>query len=266
MLDCYNRKINYLRISVTDRCNLRCAYCMPAEGVALMNHSDILSFEEITDIVKTGVRFGINKVRITGGEPLVRKNITTLVSQLAAIEEITDLSMTTNGVLLSKFAKELVLAGLKRINISLDTTDATYYDVLTRGGNIQDVFDGIASAKEAGLNPIKINCVIKQSKTEPNALLVKNFCEANGLSIRYIHQMSLNHGTFSTVEGGDGGNCSICNRLRLTANGLLKPCLFNDQAYDVRKLGAEQAFNMAIKHKPATGTTNHTNNFSNIGG
>ncbi len=266
MLDCYNRTINYLRISVTDRCNLRCAYCMPAEGVALMNHCDILSFEEITAIVQTGAKFGINKVRITGGEPLVRKNIATLVSQLANIKEITDLSMTTNGVLLGKFAQDLVLAGLTRINISLDTTDPHYYNKITRGGNIQDVFDGIAAAKEAGLSPIKINCVIKDSKAEPNALLVKNFCEANGLSIRYIHQMNLNHGTFSTVEGGDGGNCSICNRLRLTANGLLKPCLFNDQAYDVRKLGAEQAFTMAIKLKPAHGSTNQTNNFSNIGG
>lgn len=239
---------------------------MPADGVALMNHHDILSFEEITDIVQTGVRFGIDKVRITGGEPLVRKNITTLVSQLANIKEIVDLSMTTNGVLLSKFALDLAKAGLMRVNISLDTTDPDYYAELTRGGNIKDVFNGIVAAKDAGLSPIKINCVIKESKSEPNALLVKDFCESNRLAIRYIHQMSLNHGIYSTVEGGDGGNCSICNRLRLTANGLLKPCLFDDQAYDVRKFGAEQAFAMAIKRKPAHGTTNQINNFSNIGG
>jgi cyclic pyranopterin phosphate synthase len=239
---------------------------MPAEGVKQMRHADILSFEEIAAIVATGTRFGISKVRITGGEPLVRKGVTKLVEQLSAIPGIADLSMTTNGTLLGQFAQDLVKAGLKRVNISLDTTDADVFKELTRGGELQDVLNGIQAAKDAGLWPIKVNCVIKNSRTEPNAMLVKAFCENQGLQIRYIHQMNLNHGTFSTVEGGEGGNCSICNRLRLTADGFLKPCLFNNQSYDVRKLGAEQAFTMAIQHKPAKGSSNQTNYFSNIGG
>ena len=124
MLDKFNRDIHYLRISVTDRCNLRCKYCMPEDGVKLINHNDILSFEEIFEFVKVSVRFGITKVRITGGEPLVRKNIVELVRQLSQIKELEDLSLTTNAILLKEYAKPLFEAGLKRINISLDTLDA----------------------------------------------------------------------------------------------------------------------------------------------
>ena len=147
MYDPLKRAITYLRISVTDRCNLRCTYCMPEEGIPLVDHSEILTFNEIEEFTRVAVSNGVNKVRITGGEPLVRKGITELVRRLASIEGITDLSMTTNGQLLSQFAEELAKAGLMRINISLDTADPDRYREITRGGDINKVFDGIEAAK-----------------------------------------------------------------------------------------------------------------------
>ena len=146
MQDAYKRHINYLRISVTDRCNLRCLYCMPEEGIPLIKHQDILSFEEIEGFTRTAVHYGINKVRITGGEPLVRKDITSLVEKLSAIEGIDDLSMTTNGILLEKFAFPLKQAGLNRINISLDTMDPERYRGITRHGDLGQVLAGIEAA------------------------------------------------------------------------------------------------------------------------
>lgn len=266
MLDRFNRNINYLRISVTDRCNLRCTYCMPEEGIQLLHHRDILTFDEICGFTKTAVAGGVNKVRITGGEPLVRKGITTLVGMIAEIKEIRDLSMTTNGVLLKQFATDLKKAGLQRINISLDTVDPLKFTAITRTGNIEDVFDGIHAARVAGLSPIKINCVIKQSKEEEEARSVAQFCKDNDLEIRYITQMDLVKGHFSTVVGGSGGNCTLCNRLRLTANGKLKPCLFSNIEYDIRELGFEKALKLAIESKPECGSTNETGAFYNIGG
>ncbi len=266
MLDRFNRNINYLRISVTDRCNLRCTYCMPEEGIQLLHHRDILTFDEICGFTKTAVAGGVNKVRITGGEPLVRKGITTLVGMIAEIKEIRDLSMTTNGVLLKHFATDLKKAGLQRINISLDTVDPLKFTAITRTGNIEDVFEGIHAARVAGLSPIKINCVIKQSKEEEEARSVAQFCKDNDLEIRYITQMDLVKGHFSTVVGGSGGNCTLCNRLRLTANGKLKPCLFSNIEYDIRELGFEKALKLAIESKPECGSTNETGAFYNIGG
>jgi len=266
LFDRYNRQINDLRISVTDRCSLRCKYCMPESGVKLLNHHDILRYHEIIEIVKTGVKLGINKIRITGGEPLVRKGIIDLVSMISALPGIKDLSMTTNGTLLSKFAQELKEAGLQRINISLDTLDPESYRLLTRGGNVSNVIEGIKAAKNAGLDPVKINCVVQNSSQETDAQKVAEFCRKNGLQIRFIHQMNLITGEFSVVEGGDGGNCSKCNRLRLTANGKIKPCLFSSLEYDVRELGAEKAILNAIENKPNAGTYNKSNFFYNIGG
>ncbi len=266
MFDQYNRIIDYLRISVTDRCNLRCTYCMPAEGIRLMQHNDILSFEEILEVVKTGVTHGIKKVRITGGEPLVRKGITGFVKMLSGIKGIEDLSMTTNGILLEQFAPPLSSAGLHRINISLDTIDPEKFSNITRGGDINKVFRGIEAAKKAGLHPIKINTVIYKNRNEPDALEVKSYCEKNNLEIRYIHVMELSKGEFSIVEGGDGGDCSNCNRLRLTANGMIKPCLFSDREYSVRDLGIEEAYRLALLNKPACGTVNEVGQFYNIGG
>lgn len=266
MIDGFNRHINYLRISVTDRCNLRCVYCMPEDGVKMLKHDQILSFEEITDVVKVAVEHGVSKVRITGGEPLVRKGIVSLVEKLSAITGISDLSMTTNGILLKEFAKPLKEAGLHRINISLDTIDPDEFRQITRGGNIEDVIEGIDAALEAGLKPIKLNCVIKESSQDTNALSVKLFGKSRNLLVRYIRQMDLSAGHFSIVEGGSGGDCANCNRLRLTANGKIKPCLFDDQEYDVRELGAAEAIRQAVSGKPACGSHNFSGEFYNIGG
>ncbi|MFH1015704.1 MAG: radical SAM protein, partial [Chloroflexota bacterium] len=158
--DSFNRPINYLRISVTDRCNLRCVYCMPAEGVNLMAHSDILTYEEIYKVAQAAAELGISKVRLTGGEPLVRLGLTELVRMLASIKEIDDLSLTTNGIFLAKCAAELKAAGLHRVNISLDTLVPEQFHQISRGGNIEDVLRGMAAAKSAGLTPIKINMVV----------------------------------------------------------------------------------------------------------
>jgi len=266
MEDSIGRKITYLRISVTDRCNLRCRYCMPQEGVQMVDHSMILTYQEIEDFTKIAVGKGINKVRITGGEPLVRRDVTTLVRSLSAIEGIKDLSMTTNGVLLSDFAEDLKRAGLMRVNISLDTIDPQNYNNITGGGNIENVLKGIAAAKAAGLKPIKLNCVVKVNSNETDAKSVADFAGKEGLVIRYIPLMNLKSGKFGRVEGGDGGNCSNCNRLRLTATGMLKPCLFNDIEFNIRELGAERAIELALQHKPVRGGRNTSGYFYNIGG
>lgn len=266
MYDRYNRHINYLRISVTDRCNLRCKYCMPAEGIELLQHDDILSFEEIVEVVKTGVKNGITKVRLTGGEPLVRKGIVDLARMIAAVEGVEDLAMTTNGTLLEQFAKPLKEAGLKRVNISLDTIDPEKYSDLTRGGSVESVFSGIKAAQNAGFDPIKINCVIMKSTDEPDALAVKQFAKENGLGIRFIHQMDLQTGEFSKVEGGEGGDCKSCNRIRLTANGGFKPCLFNDNCFNIKEYGVTEAMTKAIDAKPKAGSKNLSGRFYNIGG
>lgn len=266
MYDRYNRKINYLRISITDRCNLRCTYCMPECGVTLLQHKDILSFEEILEVVKISVGLGVDKVRITGGEPLVRRGIVDLVGMISKVKGIKDLSMTTNGALLNKFAIPLKNAGLHRVNISLDTMNNQKYKAITRVGDIQNVLSGIDTAKEAGLNPIKINCVIKDSPLEEDAQQVGKFCKGNDLEVRFIKEMDLETGSFSRVIGGDGGHCKSCNRLRLTANGKIKPCLFSDLEFDIRELGVEQAILKSIGQKPKAGSENKVNKFSNIGG
>lgn len=266
MLDRFNRNITYLRISVTDRCNLRCRYCMPAEGVEWIPHAGILRFEEITEVVKVAVRLGINKIRLTGGEPLVRKGIQELVRMIAAVEGVKDLAVTTNGILLEKYAAELAAAGLHRVNVSLDTLDPQKYATLTRGGNLIDVLKGLEAARKEGLTPIKVNCVKTQDTAAEDILKLRNFCDRNGYELRFIHQMSLTEGTFAPVEGGDGGRCHICNRIRLTAKGELVSCLFSENGYNIREYGIEEAIRIAIGKKPATGYKNKVHSFYNIGG
>lgn len=266
MLDLFNRKINYLRISVTDRCNLRCRYCMPEEGVCMVKHNEILSFEEIREVVKKAATMGINKIRLTGGEPLVRKDIVKLVKMIANIKGINDIGITSNGILLEKFAKPLAEAGLHRVNISLDTLDPEKFYHITRGGKIEKVLSGIEAAMDAGLKPVKINCVIQETVDEPDAVQVKKFCEKRGLQPRFISQMDLEAGHFSIVNGGTGGDCQNCNRLRLTSNGMIKPCLFSDLEYDIRQMGIEAAIRAALLGKPEKGSVNLSNCFHNIGG
>jgi len=239
---------------------------MPEEGIKLLGHDDILSYDEITEFTRAAVKTGVAKVRITGGEPLVRKGITKLVEMISGIEGITDLSMTTNGVLLKDFASSLKRAGLNRVNISLDSINPERYRYITRGGDINKVLEGIEEAKDSGLLPVKINCVISASKEEEDARGVADFCLRNGLEIRYIHQMDLVKGNFSTVEGGSGGDCITCNRLRLTADGILKPCLFSDLEFDIRKMGYADAIKRAVGLKPECGTKNINGGFYRIGG
>jgi GTP 3',8-cyclase len=266
MYDRFNRHITYLRISVTDRCNLRCRYCMPEEGIQLLKHHEILNFDEIVEVVKEGVNLGIDKIRITGGEPLIRKGIVDLVGMIAKINGITDFGMTTNGLLLEEFAQPLANAGLQRVNISIDTIDPEKYKQITRFGDFEKLKKGIEAAKKAGLNPIKINCVILESHLEKEAQAVTDFCMENNLDIRYIREMDLEKGTFWKVQGGTGGDCSICNRLRLTSNGKIKPCLFSDLEFDIKEFGIKKAFELALEKKPESGSCNFTNKFSNIGG
>lgn len=266
MLDRYKRRINYLRVSVTDRCNLRCQYCMPAEGVVPLSHNDILSYDEILVVVKEAVALGVDKIRITGGEPLVRKGILTLVEMIAGVDGVKDLSMTSNAILLDRYASDLKSAGLQRINISLDTLDPEKYAIITRGGNIKKVFDGIRAADEAGLLPIKLNCVVTHSSDEPDAQAVRDYAQRHGYEARFIHLMDLENGYFEPVEGGAGGNCAICNRIRLSSNGMIMPCLFSTRGYSVRELGAKEALVSAIKNKPARGGKNPESHFYEIGG
>ena len=159
MEDKFGRRIDYLRISLTDRCNLRCIYCMPEEGVQWQPHETILRIEEIARFVRLATKVGIRKVRLTGGEPLVRKGVVDLIRDINAIPEIEDISLTTNGVLLPRMAADLKEAGLSRVNISLDTLDPVQYTYITRGGKIEDVFSAIDTALEYDFSPVKVNAV-----------------------------------------------------------------------------------------------------------
>ena len=266
MFDHFNRRINYLRISVTDRCNFRCTYCMPAEGVPLKKHEDILSFGEITDVVRIGAKLGLTKIRLTGGEPLIRKDIAVLVKMLAEIDGITDIGLTTNGVFLPQLAKPLKAAGLNRVNISLDTMNHEKFREISRTGNLADVLKGIDAALEANFNPVKINFVRIPGVNEEDEKSIREFCTEKDLQLRFIRQMNLEKGEFYPVEGGAGGVCEICNRLRLTADGFLVPCLHSELRFNIREMGIEEAFKQAIQFKPEEGTGTKSHEFSNIGG
>ena len=163
-------------------------------------------------------------------------------------------------------AKDLKAAGLHRVNVSLDTLDPLKYRAITRVGGLAAVLEGIKKARIAGLEPVKINCVIEEDPNEPDARAVRAFGEENGLEVRYIRRMNLDTGEFFHVIGGDGGHCAECNRLRLTATGQVQPCLFSDAAFSVKELGARNALLNAVKNKPACGSVNHHGRFYNIGG
>lgn len=226
---------------------------MPADGVPALCHEDLLSFEEIAEVVRAAVSLGVTKVRLTGGEPLVRRGIVSLVALLAEIEGIQDLAMTTNGQRLAACASDLAEAGLHRVNVSVDTLDPVRYGEITRGGNLGKVIDGIYAARETGLTPIKLNCVIRDSIDEEDARSVAEFGRKEGLEVRYIRRMNLSAGLFHQVLGGTGGDCAHCNRLRLSCDGYLRPCLFSDLRFDVRKLGPAKAIQEAVQAKPEHG-------------
>lgn len=264
MYDRFGRQITYLRISVTDRCNLSCSYCKTTH-VQYLPQSLILSFEEIQDVVRIGAQFGITKIRLTGGEPLLRKDITQLIRMVKNVPAIEDLGLTTNGIFLTSMAQQLYDAGLRRLNISLDTLDREEFRRLTGSASLDDVLTGIQVARKVGFHPIKINAVL-WSDDETKKQMLRRFCNENNLELRFIRMMDLEKGIFSIVEGGQGGNCAQCNRLRLTADGYLKPCLFSDIGFSIREWGIEKAFRLAIQYKPEKGTFCLTHKFYNIGG
>lgn len=306
-LDLFGRSIDYLRISVTDRCNFRCIYCMPSEGVKFQKHDQILRYEEIISVVKAAVQFGVTKVRVTGGEPLVRFGIVDFIAMLREIPEITDISMTTNGYFLQKYALPLKKAGLNRVNVSLDTLNPELFSKITRGGDFNQVWNGILAAEEAGLDPIKINLVAVKGMNDHEILDFAELSVDHPWHIRYIELMPVKNqvpwgdgfpdseeGYISTTDmlkmfAGKGletsqswvGNgpariyqlpgakgfigfispleeehfCKRCNRMRLTADGNLRPCLMSDeeiQLLPVLREGGDitPLFAQAIHQKP----------------
>jgi cyclic pyranopterin phosphate synthase len=270
LTDRYGRGIHYLRVSVTDRCNYRCVYCMPAEGIPLKSHADILSYETITRIAGTAAGLGFDKVRLTGGEPLVRKNIEQLVSMLGRIEGLKDISMSTNGSLLTpKMAREFRAAGLARINISLDTLDEKKFSEITRGGELEDSLSGIDAALTAGLDPVKINMIVSEETIPAEIDAMRRFCEMNGLVLQTIKQFSLYNRkdelkyphVFDRPQP-----CEECNKLRLTADGYLKPCLFSNKEIRVDLENIEGSIRRAVESKPQKGTCCENRIMCQIGG
>jgi GTP 3',8-cyclase len=276
--DRFNRSITYLRVSVTDRCNFRCVYCMPAEGIIWRPHHEILTFEEIKTFVECAAHLGINKVRITGGEPLVRRDLTKLIGALAIIPGIDEVSLTTNGFLLESMAGKLADAGLKRVNISLDTLSKEKFSKITRSEGYEYVWRGIAAAEAAGLFPIKVNTVAMRGINDDEIIDLARLTIDHDWQMRFIEFMPVANGQDwgkgfpkaeerylpikeiysilsplnleEAVSAKDNGPartfripgakgslgfisprgehfCEMCNRLRLTADGHLRPCLLN---------------------------------------
>jgi cyclic pyranopterin phosphate synthase len=191
MKDSFGREINYLRISLTDRCNLRCRYCMPEKGISKFSHEEMLTLEEIYEMTKAFVDLGINKIRFTGGEPLTRKGIVDLISKVSKLEGVKDLAMTTNGILLKEYAKGLKKAGLNRVNISLDTLDEDKYNLITRGGKLKCVLEGIEEARSVGLTPIKINTVLIGGFNDDEIESLVKLTEKDEIDLRFIELMPI---------------------------------------------------------------------------
>ncbi len=276
--DSFSRVIDYLRLSVTDRCNLRCIYCMPPEGFPVCGHRDILSYEEITRIVRVAAGLGVRKVRLTGGEPLCRKNLPFLIAEIRKINGIEDLSMTTNGTLLEKYARELADAGLDRVNISIDSLKPERYGQITRGGSLDAALRGLAAADKAGLRPIKINMVPVRGINDDEIPEFARITIDSDYHVRFIEFMPSAEVDFWSPEkyitademkdmisaiapltpvrirkngpskyfrlaGAKGvvgfisalthHFCEDCNRLRLTSDGKLRPCLFSETEIDL---------------------------------
>ena len=265
MLDKFNREINYLRISVTDRCNLRCIYCMPEKGIHLMNHNEILRYEEIEAVVKESAALGINKIRLTGGEPLTRKNIENLIEKISNINEIDHLSLTTNGTLLADKAETLKKAGLNSINISLDTLDSERYEKITRGGNIKDVLEGIESAIDNNFL-IKLNMVVLKDLNRDEIENMKKFCNVRNIKLQLINHFNLNAQKQDSYKFDRPPKCSSCNRIRLLSNGVLKPCLHSDMEYEINFENIIDSLKQTILAKPEKGLVCSLKQMVEIGG
>ncbi len=293
MTDSFGRKIEYLRLSVTDSCNLSCRYCKPEGGMPCTK--DELSCDELVEIAKAAAELGIKKLRITGGEPLIRRDIAELADCLGKIGGIEDLSMTTNATLLAPLADELYSAGIKRINISLDTLDAAKYEEITRGGRLADALEGIRAAMKAGMEPVKLNTVLiggfnddeicslaeltrhypvelrfielmpigntaqfGENAFVPNSLVLEKLPELEKLeseahSVARLYRLPDAKGRIGLISPLSNHFCAQCNRLRLTADGCLKPCLHSAEELSIRGLHGEElksAMLFAAMQKP----------------
>ncbi len=266
LVDACNRRIHYLRISVTPECNLCCRYCRPdrlPKGRAAKGA--LLSLDDIRALIATARDLGMDKVRFTGGEPLLREEIVEMVQTACHTPGITDVGLTTNGVLLPRYAVPLRRAGLRRVNLSLDTLRPARFREITPVGALDEVLAGLEAAIAAGFETIKLNCVVAESPEEDDAREVAAFARQRGLAVRFIREMDLEAGRFWPVIGGDGGRCERCNRLRVTSTGYVIPCLFSDLAYSLREHGIEGALRLAVEMKPVRGNKS-SNPFCEIGG
>jgi GTP 3',8-cyclase len=265
MFDRFDREITYLRISVTDKCNLRCRYCMPEEGVPRRGHAEFLSFEQIAEAARAAVGIGVSKVRLTGGEPLVKRGITGLVGMLSRIEGLEHLAMTTNGTLLEKYARELKEAGLDSLNVSLDTLDGPRYRELTRGGDIRAVLDGLRAAREEGI-PVKINMVVMADTPEADIGRMRGYCEQAGARLQLINHYDLGRDKKEGYRFDRPPSCASCNRIRLMADGMLKPCLHSDTEVRLDFSRLEESLREAVLAKPPRGGACTNRAMSEIGG
>jgi cyclic pyranopterin phosphate synthase len=265
MYDCFNRWIDYLRISVTDKCNLRCRYCMPEEGVPLRKHEEFLSFEAIAEVVRVGVGLGLTKVRLTGGEPLVKRGIVELVRMLGQVEGLRHLAMTTNGTLLAPCARQLKSAGLDSLNISLDTLDPERYRHLTRVGEIEGVLEGIEAALREGF-PVKINMVVLQDTREEEVEQIRRYCAGRGMKLQLINHFALTEQKTDSYRFDRPPRCEDCNRIRLLADGSLKPCLHSDDEIPLDLNDIEGSLKAAVARKPRRGSLCTARTMMEIGG
>lgn len=265
MLDRFNREINYLRISITDRCNLRCIYCMPEEGIVLKQHADILRYEQIERIVREAVCLGINKVRLTGGEPLIKRDIQVIIEKIAAIEGIRELCLTTNGILLAGKAKMLKQAGLTGINISLDSLQPEKYRTITRGGSLADVLAGIDEAVSTGFK-IKVNMVVLKDINENEISSIRRFCLEKNIGTQLINHFNLRSNKRDDYLFDRPPKCLNCNRIRLLSDGVLKPCLHSDAEFRIDFSDVRGSLMKAILAKPERGFSCMVRNMSEIGG
>jgi len=293
MLDGFGRDIYYLRMSVTDKCNLRCIYCMPEDGIEKRRHEDIMSVEEIAEVVRAAAACGISKVRVTGGEPLVRRGIVDICRRISATAGIREVCLTTNGILLPEFVGDLKAAGVNRLNISLDSLDPATYKEITRTGSFEEAMSGIDAALEAGFDSIKINAVLIGGVNDGEILTMLDMTRRFAVNVRFIEVMPIGEcadwaeGRFISashvlglapelsVVGSDGvarlyrlpgglGTvglispisshfCPTCNRIRVAADGVLKPCLHSADEVNLRGLSGEaleSVIRSAILGKP----------------
>ena len=294
MQDTYGRNISYLRLSVTELCNLRCRYCMPAEGIAKRNHAEMLTEEEMVRAVRAAARLGVTKVRITGGEPLFKPNILSICRGVCAVEGIRETALTTNGTRLEALAGPLRAAGIRRVNISLDTLDARKYAWMSRTGRLEDALSGIEAALEAGFEKVKINTVLIGGFNGDEVADLANLTRKWPVDVRFIELMPMPGSGLRDEEAyipcskvlewlpeaqpakahdgvarlyrlpGALGNiglisplsnhfCAECNRLRLTADGHLKPCLHSGDEISLKGLDEEgmlKAMKQAVRMKP----------------